>query len=465
MRRASLALGIAIGAAPALGAQVPPRPARVAAPPFHFPRVEQATLPNGLHVQFVEDHAVAVVAVRAVLNVDETLDPPGKEGLYQVTLGALREGTKSHSAAQIAEESARTGTAVSPTIFTTTPANFDASLALMGDMLMHPAFTDEGIARRRASQASSLRIRATNAAAAPRNLFYAVVDGRDDPVTRSYYASDASVNTITRDDVLRFYGEHFGPQATTIVVAGDITKAKAIDAVTRVFGEWTNASVIPAPRSTARPAARPTTIYLLDSPGTTTYVYVGDSGPVRDASDAFAADVMGVVVADRFVATLRDKRSFMYSGNTGILWRPKPRSSEFVGSTTVSATKADSALAEWLDLLRGLRANAAVTETELENARQSRVGYLWTRSDGPDSVATQLAELARDGVASNFLNTYAAGIGAVTPADVTEAAARYVDTEHLAIVVSGDRRVLEPALRAAKIAPVVVVDRDGKPVP
>jgi hypothetical protein len=42
-------------------------------------------------------------------------------------------------------------------------------------------------------------------------------------------------------------------------------------------------------------------------------------------------------------------------------------------------------------------------------------------------------------------------------ADLTAAAARHVDLDHLVIVVTGDARVLEPILRAAKLAPVTVV--------
>jgi hypothetical protein len=81
---------VALGVGGSVAAQVPPRPPRVAPAPFRFPHVESDRLPNGLRVEIVEDHSVAVVAVRAVLNADETFDPPGKEGLFQVTLGALR---------------------------------------------------------------------------------------------------------------------------------------------------------------------------------------------------------------------------------------------------------------------------------------------------------------------------------------------------------------------------------------
>jgi zinc protease len=70
----------------------------------------------------------------------------------------------------------------------------------------------------------------------------------------------------------------------------------------------------------------------------------------------------------------------------------------------------------------------------------------------------------RDRLAPDFLQRYATGVTAVSANDVAAAAAKYVDADHLVIVVTGDRKVLEPALRAANLAPVVVVDANGKPI-
>jgi zinc protease len=79
-------------------------------------------------------------------------------------------------------------------------------------------------------------------------------------------------------------------------------------------------------------------------------------------------------------------------------------------------------------------------------------------------VATRLAEIVRDRLPTDYLERYAAGVSGVTPKDVAAAASKYIDADHLVIVVTGDRKVLEPALKALNIAPVVVVDGNGKPI-
>ena len=440
------------------------RPDAGAPPRFAFPKMETHTLANGLHVIIVEDHALPIVSTRIVLGADSTADPPGKEGLYTITLGALREGTTSMSPDQLADAFADVGTTVGPTGFTTTTSAFARGLALAGDMLMHPLFDQAGIDRRKATHSATARRVAQTPVTLPRHLFYAELFGANDPYVRSLVPTEQSIAGITRDDVVRFYEEHIRPNTTTLVIVGDVQSATALAEVTRVFGEWKSSAGSTSTESAATMTARPTTIYLCDVPGTQAYLYIGNAGPSRMSPDFYAMDLAAAMSGVRMQQTLREKRSFMYSGNAGLLARRGAATSAYVGSTSVNAVKADSALIEWLKLLRGLRAERSATLQELEAIRQNRIGALPARIDGPDSLAARVVEMARDGLPLDFYDQYPTRLAGVSGGDVAAAASKYIDTDHLIIVVTGDRATLEPALRAANIAPVVVVDPNGKPI-
>ena len=154
---------------------------------------------------------------------------------------------------------------------------------------------------------------------------------------------------------------------------------------------------------------------------------------------------------------LREKRSFIYSSTTGITWRRAHGRGDVRRQYDRQRSEGESALTEWLRILRELRTMLWLTQGELEAVRQSRVGALPARIDGPDSIVTRLAETARDDLPLDYLERYAAQMSSVTLADLKAAAARHVDLDHLVIVVTGNARVLEPILRAAKLAPVTVV--------
>ena len=441
----------------------PGRPEPLPERPFKFPHIGTHTLPNGLRLLVVEDHSLPLVAVRAVLPVDSTADPSGREGLYAVTLGAMREGTATRTADQLADAFAELGRTVAPTGFTALASSFRLGLELMSDMLQHPAFDSTGIERRKALQASAAVRLAQAAVTAPRQIFYAELSGPSDGYVRSLRPTAASVGAITPADVAAFYARHFGPAGTTIVVAGDVSDADALAAVTRLFGGWHRAPPIEAERPTS-PAVHETTIYLHDARSPQTYLYIGGRGPTRSEHDAVATDVLSAVAASRMQQTLRDKRSFMYSGTMGVIWQRPPRTAVLVGSTVVNATKVDSALAEWMSLIRGLSVGAPTTPAELDAARRLRVGSLPARMDGPDSLAARLVDLARDGLPIDYFDRYVSSVARVSAGDLTAAASKYLDVNHLIIVVSGDRTLLEPALRAANLGPVVVVDSAGRPL-
>ena len=427
--------------------------------------METHTLANGLRLIVVEDHALPLVATRIVLGVDSTADPAGKEGLYAVTIGAMREGTSSATPDQLAEAFADVGATVSPTGFTTTTAGFARGLTLAGDMLMHPLLDQSGIDRRKAIQAGAARRIAQTPITLPRHLFYAELYGANDPYVPSLVPTETSVSAITRADVDSFYAQHVGPNTTTIVVTGDVRDAAALSEVNRVFGGWrSRANVEPTPPTSAARTPKSTTIYLADVPGTQAYLYVGGLGPTRASSDFHAVETAAAVSGIRMQQSLREKRSFMYSGTSGMIWRREPAASAFVGSTSVNAAKVDSALVEWLTLLRALAGAKPATPQELDVVRRARVGALPVRIDGPDSLAARVVEMVRDRLPLDYFDRYATGMASVTASAVAAAAAKYIDPEHLVIVITGDRATIEPALRAANIAPVVVVDANGKPI-
>ena len=52
-------------------------------------------------------------------------------------------------------------------------------------------------------------------------------------------------------------------------------------------------------------------------------------------------------------------------------------------------------------------------------------------------------------------------VNAVTKDDVLRVAKKYIDLEHLNIVVVGDRKSIEEPLKKTGIAPIVVLDAEG----
>jgi predicted Zn-dependent peptidase len=444
------------------------RSKRPAAPPaaaFTFPTIERRTLPNGLEVAVVENHELPVVAVRVVSELGPLVEPAGKEGLTQILGAMLREGTATMTADQLAEAFADLGNGVNPGGFTTITRNLDRSLELLGDMLMHPAFPQAALDRQKANLAANLQRAREQPGFVAQRIFSTIVYGAGHPYERA--ATDQSVAAITRDDLVRFHAEYARPQNTRLVIVGDVTAASVLPRVERALGAWAKGGTtvsyeIPTPKGAGK-----TTIYLFDRPNSPqSVITMGQVGPSRTTDDFYALEVMNTVLGQlsgsRLSQNLREKHAYTYGINSFWQWRRAPEPATFLGSSSVVAAKTDSAVIEWVRELRGIRGERPVTDRELDFARTNRVAGLPASMESNDQVADAVANLLRNNLPADYYQQYVRRVAAITGADVATVATKYVDPENTAIVIVGDRKVIEPGLRAANVAPVVIVDENGK---
>ncbi|HET7464496.1 MAG TPA: pitrilysin family protein [Longimicrobium sp.] len=468
-RTALFACAAAVLAAPAAQAQPLDRSQRPAPPPaapFRLPAVEMRTLRNGIPVAVIQNHTLPIVAVRAVIDAGPLLEPADRAGLANLVNGMLVEGTTTRTADQLAQAFADLGTQVTPNGFTTIGQNLDRALELMGDMLMHPAFPDSALARNQANTLANLRRLREQPGFLADRVFNSVLFGPEHPYAR--VATEQTVGAVTRADLVSFHSDWFRPQNVKLVVVGDITPADAVARLDRVFGAW------PAGGKTARyevPAARPsapTTIYLLDRPNSPqSTVRVGQVGPPRDTPDYYALETMNTVFGGlsgaRLNSNLREAHAYTYGAGSALQWRRPPQVSTFRGQSDIVAAKTDSAIVEWLREIRGIRGERAITDTELAFAKTNRTAGLPLRFETVTQVAFAIADLLQNGIPTNFYDSYAQRIGQLGAPDLAGVATRYLDPEKSVIVVVGDRKVVEPGLRALGM-PLVIVDENGNPV-
>jgi hypothetical protein len=81
-------------------------------------------------------------------------------------------------------------------------------------------------------------------------------------------------------------------------------------------------------------------------------------------------------------------------------------------------------------------------------------------------MANRLSDVVVYGLPDDYFNSYIQRVRAVTLADVQRVANRYLDPAKMAILVVGDRKVIEPGLRSLEVVGtrVTFVDMEGKPV-
>jgi zinc protease len=127
----------------------------------------------------------------------------------------------------------------------------------------------------------------------------------------------------------------------------------------------------------------------------------------------------------------------------------------FYAAAGVQTDKTSESLAEFFKELQAIR--TPIPADELEKAK-SYIALALPRSfETTSSIAASLAQVFVYGLPDDYFATFTERVRAVTSADVQRAAERYVQPDKFAVVVVGDRKVIEPGVRSLKLGPLRVV--------
>jgi predicted Zn-dependent peptidase len=212
----------------------------------------------------------------------------------------------------------------------------------------------------------------------------------------------------------------------------------------------------------APPAARATTVYLVDKPNAPqSSVRIGLVGVPRNTPDWFPLRVMNTILGGSFTSrlnqNLRETKGYTYGASSGFDMRRA--AGPFAARAEVTAAKTDSSLVEFMKELRAMA--DTVPADELGKAKRYLQLQLPGAFETTGDIAGQLAPLVVHGLPLDWYDQYVGRVEAVTQADVQRVARQYVDPSKFVIVVVGDRKTVEPAVRALNLGPVTVLEPDA----
>jgi predicted Zn-dependent peptidase len=448
-------------------------PQLVRAPALRVPPVQTARLPNGLEIALVEMHEVPVVDINLVVRAGSVRDPADLPGLGTFTANMLDEGAGRRTALGIAEQAAylgaNFGTGASyewATVFLHVPKRqLDSALDLMADVALRPTFADSEVTRQRDLRRSAIiQLRDQPTQQAP-IAFNAIVFGAQHPYGWPTNGTDASTAALSQGRVQEFYRAFYRPNNARLLIVGDITMAEARRLIAARFGAWERGEATPLPVATA-PAHGPRTFYLVDKPGAAqSVIRIGNVGVARNTPDYFAIQVLNTILGGSFTSrlnqNLRETHGYTYGANSGFAMRRLP--GPFSAQASVATAKTDSSLIEFLGELRRIR-DSIIPAEELAKAKAYIALGLPRDFETTQGAAGQYMDLVQNDLPLDYYSTYVERIGAVTAADVQRAARRYIDADHFAIVVVGDKSQIEAGIRALNEGPISLRDLWGQEV-
>ncbi|MCE9658955.1 MAG: insulinase family protein [Burkholderiales bacterium] len=436
-----------------------PRPLTIAAP------VEQA-LPNGLRVIVAPREGVPLVTAMLVVLSGSELDPPQLSGLASMTASLLTQGTRRHTAPQIAAAAEALGGSLesdagwsqSLVAITVTTPRLGAALGLVAEVTREPTFAEAELDRLRTQTLDALKVRYADPGSLAGLTAARLVYGSG-PWGHPASGTPASLPRIRQADLVALHRATFRPDRAVLILAGDIAPDRALALARTHFGDWAAPVGVAPPRPPAPPslAAGPA-LAVVDMPA------AGQAGvvlalplPPRLGAERAAADVLDAVIgggySSRLSQEIRIKRGLSYS----VFSRIEARGASGLFQAALQ-TKNESA-AEVVSLLQGELdrvVQAPVPADELASRKLSLIGSFSRSVETTAGLASAIRSLVASGRSPADLKTRIATLEAVAPEDVQRYAATHFGAAGRRIAVAGVADRFATALRGGAPGLVVV---------
>jgi len=435
-----------------------------------LPRATETTLSNGVVVLIMENHRLPMISIQYnISGAGPLFEPANTPGLASITAQMLREGTKTKTSVQIAEQSAQLGAEISAQAAFGSSAtvinasglsdNFDQWLALTNDILLNASFPADELNRLKQRLKAQLRQQRANPNFLANERFSKAVYGSFPASVVS--ATNESIDAITAEMLAKWHQDRFKPQNTILGITGDVKAAEILPKLEKALGAWKKDDLKEILPPNPKPVASKR-VFLVDRSGSVqTTVALGNIAIDRRDPDYIALTVANHILgggpAARLFLNLREEKGYTYGVYSSFTALKYPGPWRAGGDVRTEVTQ--GAMTEFFNEFQRIR-DQKVPATELDEAKRAIVASFALSLEKPTELLGYAITRQIYGFPPDYWDTYPVQVMAITAEDIERVARKYINPENLQIVAVGDVSKIKPVFE--KYGPVEVYDTEGK---
>ncbi len=445
-------------------------------PDLSFPKIQRGMLKNGIEIVLAERHTIPVVQMQFQFDAGYASDQGHKLGTSSFAMALLDEGTQNLDSVEIARRSellgayigAGSGLDASSVSLNALDSKLEPSLALFADIVRNPAFREADIERIRGQWLADIAQEKTQPTGIALRtlppLLYGTKHAYGIPFTGS--GTEASIKSLTIEDLRRFHRDFIRPDNVKILIAGDTTLPAITAQLDKVFGDWQAAETpIPAKAIGKVAAQKNSRVFLVDRPDSPqTLILTGSLAPSTKAANNIEIQTMNGIFGGTFTSrlnmNLREDKRWAYGASSflqdAIGQRP------FMTYASVQTDKTAESAAEVLKEARAIIGKQPITDAEIDKIKDKRIRALPGSFETTGSVLGVLSGSALYDRPDDYVQTLKASMQGQKKADIEAAAKEIIQPDALTWVIVGDLKQIEKPIRDLKLGEVKVLDANGK---
>ena len=446
-----------------------------AAPDIVFPKVEQATLKNGLKVMLIERNTIPIVDIALAVDAGFSSDTRAKAGLASLALDLMDKGTKTRNAFQISDQldmlgaqlNTRSDLDLSFVQIKALSENLAPSLQIFSDIILNPSFPEDQFKIQKEQRLADIEQEKSNPTGVVFRIAPAINFGADHAygMPESGSGFESSVKSITRSDLENWHANWFRPGSATLIVTGNTSMDKLLPALESAFANWKPGKA-PTKNIGTVPRSRGGKVYLIDKPGAlqSTIVATHVSEPGGQQEDIAIETVLtnfGGMATSRLNRNLRLDKHWSYGTSGGL--RAARGQRPFMVLAPVQTDKTKESMIEINKEIRGVAGERLLEGEEYASIMRNMTMRLPARFSTLQSLENAAARIYNYGLPVDYYSTYAAKVKALTDAQLNDAAKKFIHPEEITWIVVGDLSKVEKGIAELNYGEIMRLNTDGQP--
>ncbi len=407
--------------------------------------IRRTVLPNGLLVLTESIPHVRSVSMGVWVNSGSRDETPAQNGISHFVEHMVFKGTTSRSASQIAREvdtiggnlDAFTGKETVGFTIKVLDENLDPALDVLSDLVLHPKFTPEDLAREQGVILEEIKMDEDNPDYLVHEIFCQKF-WKDDALGRPILGTVKTVSSFDQQTVFDFYASRFTPSNMVFSAAGNLHHDHFVDQVQQQFSSLAASTDHPFVRQEASPATPHITLKRKRSLEQVQFCLGVPAPKVTDEGRYgiyLLNTMLGGGMSSRLFQTVREDQGLAYSIYSEM--NPFRDTGSLCVYAGTSIDKTERVLRLTLDELRRLK-EEMVSEAELKRAKDQLKSNIVL---GLESSSSRMANLARQQMYfGRFfgVDEITEQIEAVSPAQIQVAAQQLFRPELMALTLLGN---------------------------
>jgi zinc protease len=379
-----------------------------------------------------------------------------KAGVVSLLASMLNESTTKRSAEDMSKELQKLGSSVS--IYSGTrylnvhvsalTKNLDATLTLVTEKLLHPAFNEDDFTRNKSNAIQGAINSKKNAGYLASTAYRQLLEA-DNIAATSGSGSEASLNNITLADVKAFYLEQVKPVDSQLIIVSDLEQA-AINKSLSVFDIWQGQGK-PLTLTLAQPETKLGVIYLVNKDeAAQSAIRIGKRSITQDITGEYYKSYLmnfplGGAFNSRINLNLREDKGYTYGARSG--FRADKFSGYYTASAEVRADVTDKSIIEFVNEIKNYAENGITAEelTFMRNAINQKDALKY---ETPRAKLGFLAQILEHNLTPDFVKQRTEIVKNISAEEINALAKKHLNLDEMLMVVVGDAKILKPQLEA-----------------